>query len=79
MNVTAFPYIPPARPMAVDDRQLTQLAQVAEDAQHGNADPAACEWLLSACAPLLRELAARRHLMAEMMPEPTVAFLPAAR
>ena len=61
-----FPYIPEARPMPVSDRELTQLTQIATDARHGNADPACCEWLLSACAPLLKELTARRQAMANL-------------
>lgn len=82
MTATQFPYIPCARPMPVQDRQLAQLAQVAEDALHGNAEAAACEWLVSACGPLLRELMARRQFMAGISPveyKDNVAFLPKVR
>ena len=76
-----FPYIPEARPMPVSDRDLAHLAQIAIDARHGNADPACCEWLLSACAPLLTELAARRSFMANIAPVEMgnkIAFMPKA-
>jgi len=61
-----FPTVPNARPMPIDDNVLAQLRRVAHDAWHGNTTPAEGEWLLSACEPLLNELAARRHAMAAM-------------
>jgi hypothetical protein len=59
-----FPFIPNARPAAIGDRQLDQLAQLGEDARHGNITQAEAEWLLSSCGPLLRELQHRRSAMA---------------
>ena len=60
----AFPFIPNARPHAIDDRLLDQLAQLGEDARHGNLTQAEAEWLLASCGPLLRELQTRRAVMA---------------
>lgn len=57
-----FPHIPKARPAPVDDRVLAQLTQVARDAQHGNTTQAEAEWLISATAPLLEELACYRKI-----------------
>lgn len=59
-------YVPEARPAPVDDRQLEQLAAVADAARQGLATVAESEWLLSAAAPLLRELQARRASMAHL-------------
>jgi hypothetical protein len=59
-----FPFIPNARPHAINDRQLDQLAQLGEDARHGNVTQAEAEWVLSTCGPLLRELQMRRAVMA---------------
>lgn len=59
-----FPFIPNARPHSVGDRQLDQLALIAEDARMGNSTQAEAEWLLSVAGPLLRELQARRAAMA---------------
>lgn len=64
MPATTFPYIPQARPAAIDDRLLAQLAKVGEDARIGMTTEAEAEWLLSTCGPLLRELLARRQVMA---------------
>lgn len=59
-----FPFIPNARPHSIDDRQLDQIAQLGDDARMGNITKAEAEWLLSSCGPLLRELQARRAVMA---------------
>lgn len=59
-----FPFIPNARPHSIDDRLLSQLAQLGDDARMGNVTPAEAEWLLSTCGPLLRELQMRRAVMA---------------
>lgn len=59
-----FPFIPNARPHSIGDRQLDQLALIAEDARMGNTTQAEAEWLLSSCGPLLRELQSRRAVMA---------------
>ncbi len=64
-NAAEFPFIPNARPHSIGDRQLDQLAQLGEDARMGNLTQAEAEWLLSCCGPLLRELQARRAVMAE--------------
>lgn len=56
-------YVPQARPAPIDDRLLTQLARVGEDARIGMATEAEAEWLLSCTGPLLRELLARRQVM----------------
>ena len=61
---TDFPFIPNARPHAIDDRQLNQLAQLADDARMGNITEAEAEWVLISCGPLLRELQTRRAVMA---------------
>lgn len=61
----AFPFIPNARPHSIDDRQLEQLAQLGDDARMGNVTPAEAEWVLISCGPLLRELLARRRVMAQ--------------
>lgn len=55
--------VPFARSAPIADRQLDQLIQIAEDANHGNTDPARADWLMSVAANLLRELAARRAFM----------------
>lgn len=60
-----FPFIPHARPHSIGDRQLDQLALIAEDARMGNTTHAEAEWLLSSCGPLLRELQQRRAVMAQ--------------
>lgn len=62
---TEFPFIPNARPHSIDDRQLDQLAQLGDDARMGNVTQAEAEWVLSSCGPLLRELQARRRVMAQ--------------
>lgn len=54
------PFIPSARPPAIDDRVLATLTQIARDAQHGNCTSAEAEWLLTTAAPLLEELQRRR-------------------
>lgn len=59
-----FPFIPNARPHAIDDRLLGQLAQLGDDARMGNLTVAEAEWLLASCGPLLRELQTRRAVMA---------------
>lgn len=59
---TEFPFIPNARPHAISDRELDQLAQLGEDARMGNISAAEAEWLLSCCGPLLRELQRRRAM-----------------
>lgn len=59
-----FPFIPNARPHSIGDRQLNQLALIAEDARMGNATEAESEWLITTCGPLLRELQLRRTAMA---------------
>ena len=59
-----FPFIPNARPHSIGDRQLDQLALIAEDARMGNATEAESEWLITSCGPLLRELQLRRAAMA---------------
>ncbi len=59
-----FPFIPNARPASIDDRQLSQLAQLGDDARMGNVTQAEAEWLLVSCGPLLRELQMRRAAMA---------------
>jgi hypothetical protein len=64
MSPVEFPFIPNARPHSIDDRQLSQLAQLGDDARMGNVSPAEAEWLLTSCGPLLRELQARRAAMA---------------
>lgn len=66
MSSSAFPYVPQARPAAIDDRLLSQLAKVGDDARVGMTTEAEAEWLLSVCGPLLRELLARRAAMAAL-------------
>lgn len=65
-TLSAFPYIPQARPAPIDDRLLAQLARVGEDARIGMATEAEAEWLLSVTGPLLRELLARRQAEAAL-------------
>ncbi len=64
MTIADFPFIPNARPHAIDDRLLAQLAQLGDDARAGNVTQAEAEWLLASCGPLLRELQMRRAVMA---------------
>lgn len=52
-----------ARTPPIDDRLLAHLRRIAHDAPKSIASEAEAEWLLSACGPLLDELAARRAWM----------------
>lgn len=61
-----FPYIPHARPMAINDRELATLAQLAHDSRMGNITEAEAEWVLSAAGPLLTELQAHRAAMVSL-------------
>jgi|GEM_PF-2088459 len=82
MSSTSSPYIPQARPAPIDDRLLSQLAKVGEDARIGMATEAEAEWLLSTCGPLLKELMARREFMGSLRPAEigaNVCFLPVNR
>lgn len=75
-------YVPQARPAAIDNKLLAQLARVGDDARVGMATEAEAEWLLSTCGPLLRELLARREVMASLqiaLPADNVVQLPAVR
>lgn len=73
--------VPLARPRPVDDRTLATLRRIAHDIPASNAGEAECEWLLSALAPLLDELAARRAAMSLLPPMDltNVVILPAVR
>ncbi len=82
MAQTSTFYVPQARPAPIDDRLLTQLARVGEDARIGMATEAEAEWLLSVTGPLLRELLARRQVMESLqiaLPADNVIQLPAVR
>lgn len=59
-------YVPQARPGAIDDKLLEQLARVGDDARIGMTTEAEAEWLLSVTGPLLKELLARRKVMAAL-------------
>lgn len=75
-------YVPQARPAPIDDALLTHLARVGEDARVGMTTEAEAEWLLSVAGPLLKELLARRQLMASLhivMPADNVILLPVVR
>ena len=75
-------YVPQARPCPIDDRLLTQLARVGEDARIGMASEAEAEWLLSVTGPLLRELMARRQVMVALqiaLPADNIVNLSAVR
>ena len=55
--------VAPAQTPPIDDRLLAHLRRIAHDAPRSMASAAEAEWLLSACGPLLDELAARRAWM----------------
>lgn len=55
--------IPNARPAPIGDRELATLRRIAHDSRHSLASQAEAEWLISACGPLLDELATRRAVM----------------
>jgi hypothetical protein len=58
--------VPNARSAQIGDRELATLRRIAHDARHELAGQAEAEWLISACGPLLDELAQRRAAMAEL-------------
>jgi hypothetical protein len=62
----SFPFIPQARPMAINDRELATLTQLALDSRMGNITSAEAEWVLTAAGPLMQELQARRAAMASL-------------
>jgi len=55
-----FPNVAPARPAAIDDRQLATLTQLAHDARNGICSPAEAEWVLSTAGALFEELSRYR-------------------
>ena len=68
----AFP-VPHARSAPISDRDLATLRRVAHDSRHSLSSQAEAEWLISACGPLLDELACRRAVMAEWPLQPDLA------
>jgi hypothetical protein len=82
MALSAPFYVPQARPAPIDDRLLTQLARVGDDARIGMTTEAEAEWLLSVAGPLLKELLLRRQVMESMqiaMPAQNVVSLSPVR
>lgn len=65
--------IPHARPAPIGDRELATLRRIAHDSRHSLASQAEAEWLISACGPLLDELASRRAIMGEWPAQPDLA------